>query len=219
MAISTYAELQTAIPTWLDAGTDVTNNVADLIGLGEAWLNTNLPLSFQETDDATLTGSTSSRALTTPSRFLHPISLRLTTFGDVRELRPDIAGKMPLSTTNGTPSAWAMNGITAIQLDRPCDQAHTFTLRYRKKMAIATDSTNWLLTNFPGAYLYASLVEAATFSSDDDAAVKWQLRLDKIMGELRSLDAKNRSVAVLTVDPALLNVGGNAFDYTSGLPA
>lgn len=219
MAIGTYSQLQTAVTSWLDAGSDVTTNVADLITLGESWLNVNLPLSFQETDDATITGTTSSRALTTPSRFLHPISLRLTTFGDVRELRPDVAGKMPLSTTSGTPGAWAMNGPTAIQLDRPCDQAHTFTLRYRKKMDIASDSTNWLLTNFPNAYLYAALVEAATFASDDDAAVKWQLRLDKIINELRRLDARNRNVGVLTVDPALLETGGNVFDFTSGLPA
>jgi len=218
MAIGTYTELQAAVSSWLDAGTDVSTNVTNFIALGESWLNAELPLIFQEETDATITGTPASRSLTLPARFVEAMSLRLTTFAEERELRPDIAGQMPLSTISGTPSAWAVDGPASIQLDRPCDQAHTFSLRYRKKLDIATDSTNWLLTNYPNAYLYASLVEAAMFTPDPEAAALWQARLDKIMAVLRALDSRNKSVAVLTVDPGLMSRRGLRFNYDTGLP-
>ena len=43
MAISTYAELQTAVTDWM-ARSDLSGNAADFITLGEARLNRKLPL-------------------------------------------------------------------------------------------------------------------------------------------------------------------------------
>ena len=85
MAISNYAELQTAIVTWMarDGDGDLTSQAPTFIALGESRLNRDLPLRVMEVD-TTLTGATSSRELTLPSDFVEPISLHLTSYGDER---------------------------------------------------------------------------------------------------------------------------------------
>ena len=206
MAISTYAELKTAVAEWLERNgeTEVTDNVADWINLAESNLMLSLNLRALETE-STPTGVVSSRALTLPSDFKAPISLFITTSGyGPAELTPQVAGKMAYTTTNGTPSAWVIDG-TGIKLDCPCDQAYTFAFRYEPlALSLATTDPNWLLTNHPGAYLAASLVEACLFFGDAENAGIWQARMDKLVGLISDNDHRSKAVAVLTADPALL---------------
>lgn len=208
MAIGTYAQLKTAVETWTERSGDaaITANVADFITLAEARLADVLPVRTAEAD-TTLTGSTSSRSLTLPSDFVEPISLHLTTVTTERRLlRPYVAGTLSLATSNGTPTAWAINGA-AIELDVPCDQAHTFSLRYRQKFALSDSATtNWLLTNYPDIYIAATLTEFALFLPDLDMAALWQARLDKRVAEASAIMSRNKP-SVLTVDAALIGVG------------
>lgn len=204
MAISTYAELKTAIATWLERSGDVavTGNAADFVTLAESRLNRTLPLRAMETE-TTLTGTVSSRQLTLPSDYVEPKSLFLTTFGTQDWLRPFLAGTETLGTTNGTPTAWTING-TAISLDRPCDQAHSFLFRYRQRFALSDASpTNWLLSNHPDAYLFACLIEANIFLGDNDGAIAWELRLSQSLDQIADKEGRSTSRAALTVDPAL----------------
>src|SRR4051812_21707199 len=144
MSVSTYTELQTAVQTWLDR-TDLSSVAADFITLAESRLNRVLSSSRLNLVDGSLTGSTSSRSVALPTGFVEPIALFLTTFGVRTMLAPKVAGTFEYGTTSGVPSAWCINGSN-IDLDVPCDQAHTFSFRYRKKLDIASDTTNWLLT-------------------------------------------------------------------------
>jgi hypothetical protein len=207
MAISTYAQLQTAIAEWLERNseTEVTDNVADWIKLAESNLVLSLNLRALETE-ATLTGVVGNRAPTGfPTDFKAPISLFITTSGyGPAELTPQVAGKMAYSTTNGTPTAWVIDG-TGLKFNCPCDQAYTFAFRYEPlALALATTDPNWLLTNHPGAYLAASLVEACLFFGDHENAGIWQARMDKLVGLISDNDHRSKAVAVLTADPALL---------------
>lgn len=210
MAISTYAELQTAIGSWLERSgdADVAAHVAEWITLGEAKLNRELRgLRVTTVDDATLTGTPSSRSIALPADFLTPVALYLTTSSAYQLLRPMVAGSQSLRTTSGYPKAWAVNG-TNIMLDAPCDQAHTFTLRYHKKLNVASESGNsWLLTNFPDAYLQAGLEQAAIYFKDIPAAQGYGAILADIIESIRIHNAANYR-SVQTVDPALLRSGG-----------
>ena len=158
MAISTYAELKTAIATWLERSGDsaVTGNAADFVTLAESRLNRSLSLRAMETE-TTLTGTVSSRQLTLPSDYVEPKSLFLTTFGTQDWLRPFLAGTETLGTTNGTPTAWTING-TAIDLDRPCDQAHSFLFRYRQSFALSDAAL--------GQFGQGTMLEAARLLAD-----------------------------------------------------
>lgn len=215
MALATYDDLKSALVTWLarDGDTAITSNAADFVSLAGARLNRDLPLRMMHTT-TTLTGTTSSRSIALPSDFIEPVALFLTTFGEQTMLKPLVAGNFEYGTTSETPTAWCINGSN-IDLDTPCDQAHTFSFRYRKSFTLSdSETTNWLLTNHPDCYLAACMVEACVFT-DDERASSWEQRLQSAMASIAQTDARSISVATLAVDPAL---GRRApyFNFTMG---
>ena len=213
MAITSYSTLKTAMATWIvrDDATDA--QMSEFVSVFEARANVELPLRTAEVD-TTLTGSTSSRQLTLPSDFLEPVALFLTTYGTQQKLSPIISGNYELDTSNGPPSAWAINGSN-IDLDCPCDQAHTFTFRYRMKLLnLASTDPNWLLTNHPNVYLWGSLVEFATWARDAEAISLYNGRYEDARDAVAWLTARSKATAPLRVDPAL--VAARSFNINSG---
>src|SRR5262245_30078978 len=212
MAITNYTELKTAVQTWLDRQ-DLSANAADFITLAESRLNRILPLRMNWTD-ALLAGTPGSRTLVLPGDFVEPIALFLTTFGPRTKLTPLVAGTFEYGTTNGVPSGWSINGGN-IDLDVPCDQAHTFSLRYRKSFALSDAApTNWLLTNHPDVYLFAALVEAAFFIENPDFLTGVHQRLDLAIGELTTKEGRSVGLATLVADPGLRQ--SSAFNINQG---
>lgn len=206
--ITDYASLKTEIGKYLErAGDDsVTGNVDGWIDAAESRLNRELRgLRTTTVDDATLTGTASSRNISISSlAFLAPVALILSTDSQYHPLRPYVAGTHRLSTVNGSPSAWAING-TNIELDRPCDQAHTFVFRYHQALDIAS-ATNWLLTTYPDVYLYESLKQAAVFFKDFDGVSAYGQMAQQIIDEIKE-DIRQNAKADLVVDSALLTNG------------
>ncbi len=216
MAITTYSELQTAVANWLDRGGDAafTARVPEFIALGESRLNRLLRLRVMQADTP-LTGTIGLRTLALPTDFVEPIRLQLTTFGDFVRLAAQDASTMRYRMTNGTPQAWAVNGAN-IDVDCPCDQAHTFTFHYRKSFALSdTATTNWLLSNHPDVYLFAALVESGLFTEDASYLTGVHQRLDLAIEEILHKEARSESLAILEVDPAL-GVRAKSFNIYSG---
>lgn len=208
MAITTLAELKTAVQNWRDRSDEAfTDRLDEFVSLAEARLNRLVPVRLAEVD-TDLTGTTDSREIALPSNFLEPIALFLTTGGHQRRLAPIVAGTHALSTSSGWPEAWMVNGSN-IDLDKPCDQAHTFSFRYRKRLFdLATTDPNWLLTNNPDVYFHATMVEAADFENDDAAIAKHETRFKAALREVRWLESRSKSVAPLRVDAALVGRAG-----------
>lgn len=213
--ITNYSTLQTEVGNWLERSgtTPVTDNVTTWIQLGEAELNAEMVgLRKTRTKNNSLIGSVSSRNIDISAlAFLSPISLVLTTSSRYDPLRRFAVGTHVLSTTNGVPAAWSVEGDN-IQLDKPCDQAHTFEFYYHARLNIATDTTNWLLTNFPNVYLYKALKHAAIFFKDAQAAAGYGAVADDIVSKVMAADAKNRTSA-LVVDAALQR--GGSYDINT----
>lgn len=65
-------------------------------------------------------------------------------------------------------------------------------LYYKKFPALATASTNWLMTNLPNVYLYASLLEAAIYFGIDDDIPKWQSLYAAACSGLATQDSRDR---------------------------
>jgi hypothetical protein len=213
MAIGTFDELKTAAANWL-VRSDLTSRIPEFVSLAESRINRDL-IGRQDESDVELTGTLSSRnlALSAATRFGSPIALFLTTFGDQQMLKPMVSGAYEQSTTNGTPHAWSIDG-TNIELDCPCDQAHTFLFRYRSTLDIASTTTNWLLTAHPDVYLYAVLTEGFGFARNVPAAQMYDARFKEAVEQVGWNEARSKSVATLSVDPALTVRGG--FDINSG---
>jgi len=212
--MTAYSELQADVVKFAFRSGDeeYEGAVKGFIRLGENQLNRELPLLFQEVD-ASLTGEIGSRFLSLPADFVESISLHLTTDGTYQELRPDVAGEMPLEHGNGWPNAWAINGAT-VQIDTPCDQAHSFTFRYRSKFALSDETpTNWLIENHYDLYLAASMGWGAAFMMDDPQLMKWKTLAQEAMDSVGWLASRSR-LTTATVDAALM--GGGSFSMRTG---
>jgi hypothetical protein len=215
MAITTYSELKTAIATWIarSGDSDISGNAADFVALAEARMNRLLGLRAFRADTA-LTGTVDSRELSLPNDFVEPYSLHLTTGTAHRELTPRHAAHMDYSESSGEPDEWAIKG-TKIHLNRPCDEAHTFNLHYRQRLALSDASPmNWLLTNHPDVYLWGALLAAGIFEMDAETGMSMKALFDEAMAELGNVDSRSQGIAEAQFDAALL-MGRRSVDLTN----
>jgi hypothetical protein len=210
MAISTYNELQTAVADWT-ANTTIPAKAVDLITLGESILNRKLRL-LQMENVATLSTSTSDRFATLPTGFLEAIDLTL-----YADSVPQTLVQVPLAVVNCRPTDIAtlprMYSITSnIVFDVKSDQVYTCSFRYYKRLDIASDTTNWVLTNNPDLYLYAAMLSAEPYLKNDGRVTLWAQMLEEGIKQLNRLDARSRGRAMLMTEI----VNTQREDITSG---
>jgi len=203
MSVGTYTELKAAVADWLHS-TSYTANIPDWITAGEARLNDALSLTGMQAF-TTLTASTSSRFLSLPSRYNGPISLYLLVSSTVRvKLTPRNAENMAALVNIVSPTQPRYYSIgSQIEFDCTPDQAYSLTFGYYKKLDIASDSTNFLLTSNYKAYLYAALIEAWTYREDDAKVQRYEALLERELDRITENDNMNRSVNRLVMDSGL----------------
>jgi hypothetical protein len=208
MAITTYAELQTAITDYLGESGLAAADAQQMIALAEARLNRKLK---SVRSSASLTGSTSSATIDVSSlKVIQPIALYLTTFTDDEEVLYKAPGTFPYKDTNAYPIVYTLiSDNDTIRFDCPLDQAHTFRFEYTGRFALSDSvTTNELLTNHPDVYFSASLVWGGVRLQDAEFAAYHKALLDEFLMETgHYLSQKNR--AVLTVDRGLRALAGN----------
>lgn len=198
MAISTYGELQAAIVT-RSHRSDLTTLVPDFITLAEARLNRTPKLRTMEAE-ASLVCVVSSRTISLPADYESPVALWLLDT-DRDPLSPRLPQDLQITTENGRPERWAIDGTT-IAFDCPADQAYPVIFRYLGRFALSgSDATNWLLTNNPDVYLYAALCEMAMHLEDEKKLVRWEARFGQALGEVRRVQSRQRK-ALLTTELA-----------------
>lgn len=194
MAITTYAELQTAIATWL-ARDDLVTYIPDFITLFEAAACRRLRVREMET---LVTLTPASGSVNLPSDYLS--TKRLTWTGSVRVelvyMHPSALQATFPDTPSGTPLNYTIEA-GAIKI-RPTDTT-ALELVYLAKNTAAATTLSWLFTRYPDAYLFGSLVEAYMFNKDPQNASIWQARLDNLFAELKSNDFNTRGAMAITV--------------------
>lgn len=213
MAISNYNELKTAVEGWLHRS-GMTAIIPDLITLGEATINRKLRL-LQMENVATLSTSITDRFATLPAGFMEAIDLAL-----YADNYPQTLTQLPLSKINnnslvnkGAPRFYAIS--SNVIFDVISDQVYSCSLRYIKKLDISTDTTNYVLTNYPDIYLYAALMAAAPYIKNDERLGTWVQLLDDAIKSANKLDGRTRGKSMLTMESGLRGAGGHS-DIFSG---
>lgn len=201
MAISTYAELSTAVADWLHR-TDLTSRVPDFITIGEATLNRKLRLLQMESVSA-LSTSITDRFATLPAGFSEAIDLTL-----YNDDYPQTLTQLPLVKINGfsrteagLPKFYAIS--SNIIFDVISDQVYSCSLRYYKSLDIATDLTNFVLTDYPDLYLYSALLAAAPFINNDNRIATWSQLLNDGIKATNRLDGRTRGKSMLTLEAGI----------------
>lgn len=208
MSISNYTELQAAVSNWL-ARDDLTARIPEFIVLNEAKLNRSLFVRQMEARSTTSCDITDTEPefLSLPSDFQSMRRIRLSSVtGKPRLLYLSGAqadefryGKADVA---GQPTHFTIMG-DEIELISTPDQDYTVEMVYRKKIpAIATNSTNWLLTLAPDVYLYGALLESAPYIKEDQRIQVWATGLSNAidgLNQLGQLSAYNSGPMAMSV--------------------
>lgn len=180
--ITTYSTLQDNITSWLMRGADTTfqGDVPTLIQLAEASLKRDKRVRQQRVENISLSSESPglpndlktiiSLTLTGPTHFGPLKQVSMNEFEDLKDKYGDAAG---------VPTHFAIAG-TSLWVHPTPGETYTGRLVYERTITNLSDAntTNWLLTNHPDIYLYASLLEAAPYLKDDERIAVWASTLE-----------------------------------------
>ena len=187
MAISTRSDLLSAIDDYTDRS--YSESRKDIwIGNAEAKFNRHLLSTFRRKSDTTLT-TNSSGEVSLPSGFAGLTSI-------VR----DVAGSVPLSQvswgalialnpyeTESDPTHYAIKGTT-LKVAPIVEDSFTAVFESTLSALSPSNTTNWLLTLAPDAYLTMCLAEEALFTRDFAAASGLQGSAIGMINDLVAMD-------------------------------
>lgn len=189
MALATYTDLQASVASWLNRS-DLSAVIPDFVSMAEAKHSRDLRLRKQVTS-TTLSTVANTRGVSLPTDFLEieNISIlgspeRQITYATVEQLD----SVYPNSGTVAEPSLYTIEGDQILFGPTP-DGAYSVSLLYYAKFpALASNSTNWLLTNHPSAYLYASLMYACMYLKDRIGVQEYRALYEQVAKDLQVQD-------------------------------
>lgn len=189
MSLDSYTNLKSALASALHRS-DLTSSIPDFITLAEARLNKRLRIRAMENRQ---TASVSSEYITLPTGFLALRNLQLNSSPrQLLEYAPPewLDRNYPDSTATGQPKFYTFVG-GSIQLAPVPDTTYTVEIDFYLKWDIATDGTNWLLTNAPNCYYYGALMEASAFLVNDKRVPVWSQLFERAVQEVEEADSKD----------------------------
>jgi len=191
----TYATLKSTVQDYCETSESTfVNDLPTFIQEAEERIlkNVELPV-FRK--NVTGTATASNTYLSTPSDFLAPYSLAVSSSGSYSYLLfkhvSFIRDYTPNPTTTGLPKYYALFDDTTFLLGPTPDSNYTFELHYKYRPASLTagaeSGTTWLSDNAPDALLYGTLTEAATFLKTPEEIGNYQQRFDMALAALKKL--------------------------------
>lgn len=201
MSIANYTELKTAVSEWLHRA-NLSTRAEDFIQQGEAWLNRKLRTMDMEERSSGLTMGTADRFDTLPSGYLEMQSIYYT--NDNEEITfVEPSAMIQLISASGKPPYFTIKD----GLEWSCvpDSAYAYEIHYFKALDIATDTTNWLLTNHPDIYLYAALASASIYIKDDNRIPGIKALLNEAVDDLNTQDSRKRGSQMVQMRTELSN--------------
>lgn len=166
MALANYADLKSAVAKRVHR-TDLASLMDDFVSLAEVRINSDITHPRQE---AVVTG-TMATSVALPSDAVSIRSLIWVSGTTRRTLQPLALEGYGAMNIAGSPEGYVIVSDTFRAI--PYTSAGTYELVYMKRWALGTTSTNWLMTNHPDVYLYATLIEVAQHTRESDAVEAW----------------------------------------------
>ena len=168
MAITTYAELKTAIADWLNRA-DLDQKIPDFIRLAESTLNDVLRQADMVAQSTGITIASGRAAL--PADALEVVYAQVASTEDepLEQISPQQLTMLRRTRTRdaANPRFFAIIGRQIVVTPTP--SSGSLDIDYYQRIPALTDSntTNWLLDDAPHVYLYTSLLHATPFLMDD----------------------------------------------------
>lgn len=179
MAISTYAELKTAVANWLNRS-DLTTYIPEFVTLGENRIYRELRIRTME---STMSSAIASGVVALPSDYVE-LKYAYVDGTPVQYLKrtnaQTLIEQFPTRSSDRKPTHISTDAGNFIFGPYP-DSAYTIKGTYYKRLTALSDSntTNWFTTNAPGILLFAALCEAEPFLKNDERMPLWQAKYDQ----------------------------------------
>ena len=205
MAITNYAELQQQIADYTHRA-DLTSKIPDFIRLAEDIIYGDLDVRQLDLS-TTLTCTALTESVAVPSDFIQARSLNLTSVTPqmpLEYLTPEQYNQSFQYSQTGRPIAYTFIGSNIFMRPIP-DSNYTLGLVYTARLInlSVANATNFLLTNFPAVYLYATMVQASLYIKTDFNV--WQEGYVKAMQGVNLNDWMNASNLQVTQDINLVS--------------
>lgn len=188
MAITTYAELQTAVSNWLHRA-DLASVVPDLITLGEKRIFREVRVRVME---SALNGTIASGVLAVPADYLELKSAYIdyTPVQQLQRATPSaIYNEYPLRVSTSKPRLIAREGDNFIFGPYP-DGDYTVKGIYYAQPTTITSSDNALFVANPDLYLFAALAEAAPYIGNDSRVGLWEQKYMSVKMDMEASDRR-----------------------------
>lgn len=167
MAITTYAELQTAIGDWLNRA-DLDQKIPEFITLAESTLNDVLRSSDMVTSD-TLTITSGRASLPADALEIVYAQVASTPTEPLEQVTPQQLTMLRRTRTRNAANPRFFAIIGREMAVTPTPASGSLDVDYYQRIPALSDSntSNWLLEDAPHVYLYTSLLHATPFLMDD----------------------------------------------------
>lgn len=192
MAISTHAELKTAVANWLSRD-NLAVYLDDFITLAEAKMNRDLAAFVPglRAMELTATGTQSTETLAIPSGYLSMKRLTMSIGGQDRVLEYVTEIQSANFDLDGLPLYYTTRGNNIVFAPVPAS-GYDYELVYYAKIAPLADGTNWIIENAPDLYLYGTLLQATPFIKDDKRIAIWAAAYDMVLKAMELQNKKDR---------------------------
>ena len=196
MPITNYTELQSAVADFLNRD-DLTATIPTFIDMAEASLNRDLRHWRNENRAI---APVNSRYSALPSDFVEPIRMELADDKTRVTLMSHYEMQQQREVTNDKVGKPINYNITQgeIELFPTPDGTYNLEMYYYGKIPelSASNATNTILTNFPDAYLYGSLIHTAPYLGDDQRTQVWASLYQNTISAINSQSERAKQCAV-----------------------
>ncbi|MDE2098898.1 MAG: hypothetical protein KGL39_16715 [Patescibacteria group bacterium] len=189
MALATYSDLKSSIADWMHR-TDLTAVIPDFIKMAETRLSADVTARSMDIKTNLVTVA-STATVATPTDMVEMRRLQIVSSYNtvLKYLSPDELSADYNSNGTGVPVAFTIVGGN-IELAPIPDAAYTLELTYKQRIPALSDSntTNWLLSAWPDAYLYGSLISARAYIKDLSVIQTYQQMYQEAVSNVNSVD-------------------------------
>lgn len=208
MALATYAELKAAVAEWMHRS-DLDSVVPTFIANAESNLSRDLNVRWMDgrLDASTIAGSP---FLGLPDDLAEIQRIRFTDGQNetLTSISPDQVSTWDESAT-GRPRAFLVIGKELRLFPTP-DAAYPLEMTGRTRIPALSDTNtyNWLLQNYPDAYLYGALVEACFYTKDRAGIALFKAKYDEAVARINQTREIASRAQSLRTDMPLSRHGG-----------
>ncbi|MGD9168559.1 MAG: hypothetical protein PVI97_00680 [Candidatus Thiodiazotropha sp.] len=189
MSLANYNDLIGAVGDWFARADDTVfvSRIPDFISLAESRMQRRLDSTDAE-DTEVITTVADQFEYPLPQNFKMGRAIRGTTGNGPYLLKYRTPAQFANEAINRADIAtiFTFRGLTLVLNPTPPDDGAEYFIDYLARFTPLSASlpTNWILTNFPDAYLFGTFEQAAAFEKDEEEEARWAGKFNVILGEI-----------------------------------